>query len=225
MTQPRGIRGHNPLNIKRGSNWIGLAPVQSDDTFCTFTTPEYGIRAAAKLLQTYQEKYQLMTLRQIIDRWAPPSENDTSAYITAVSIWADFDPDAVIDVTDYATAYPLMRAMCRQENGAPPEDTEPYWYQPEVWERGLRMAGVMPSKALRDSRTMKGTIAAASSSIVALGTLLDQFGLPKEITDLLPVALSGVSEQTVAAVAIVVAIAGSLYAAWSRRDDAKWGRL
>jgi len=223
---PRGIRNNNPANIKHGpSKWMGLSSQQSDEVFCSFTKPEFGIRAAAKLLQVYQERHELMTLRQIIGRWAPPSENDTSAYLTAVSIWADLDPDQPIDVTQYDVAYPLLRAMTRQENGAPPPETEPYWYQPEVWERGLRMAGVAPNKKLTDSRTMRGAVTAASGGVVALGSLLDQFGLPDEVTALLPAALSGMTEQQVAIVAILIAVAGSVYAGWSRHDDGHWGRL
>lgn len=226
MSTPRGIRNNNPLNIRLGaSKWQGLSPAGTDPDFCTFTGPEYGIRAAAKLIQTYGEKYGLHSLREIINRWAPPSENDTTSYMTAVSIWSGINADDPVDASDYQSMYNLLRAMTRMENGPPPEDIEPYWYQPEIWEKGLRMAGVIPTKKLVDSRTIRGTATAAVAGTTALGSLLDVFGLPPEVTAMLPTALAGMNDQTVAIISIGVGIAGAIYAAWSRRDDAKWGRL
>src|SRR4051812_38910947 len=90
----RGIINANPGNIDRGkppTAWLGLAtpaemtPEQkAEKRFAVFRSPEYGIRALAKLLQTYQSKHGLRTVRGIINRWAPPVENNTGAYVNAV---------------------------------------------------------------------------------------------------------------------------------------------
>lgn len=83
MNTPRGIRNNNPGNIRWGSDWKGLKKdgKQQDPSFCVFETPEYGIRALAKLLQNYQLLYGLNTPRKIINRYAPPTENETVSYI------------------------------------------------------------------------------------------------------------------------------------------------
>lgn len=51
----RGERNNNPGNIRHGSKWQGLSAEQTDKDFCQFISPEYGIRAIYKLLQTYQK--------------------------------------------------------------------------------------------------------------------------------------------------------------------------
>lgn len=77
---PRGIRNNNPGNIRHGDKWLGLAPTQTDKSFAQFISPEYGIRAMAKILMSYQRRG-VVTLGDIISTWAPPVENDTEAYI------------------------------------------------------------------------------------------------------------------------------------------------
>lgn len=82
----RGQRNSNPLNIRRvaGTVWRGQAAEQDDPEFVRFRTPAWGIRAAFCILETYREKYKVVCIDDIIRRWAPPSENDTDAYIKAV---------------------------------------------------------------------------------------------------------------------------------------------
>ena len=84
----RGIRNNNPLNIRRvaGTNWKGALPQRGsgEGAFCQFSSIEYGIRAAYCILNTYKRKYQAVCIEDIIARWAPPSENDTAAYIRTV---------------------------------------------------------------------------------------------------------------------------------------------
>ena len=89
MNQTRGIRNNNPLNIRRSSTrWQGAREEQTDKSFVQFKTMAYGYRAAWKVLQTYYERFCMQskpfTVRNIIERWAPPTENDTEAYIKSV---------------------------------------------------------------------------------------------------------------------------------------------
>ena len=93
---PRGIRNHNPLNIRRTTKdqWKGMTKVQTDRAFVQFKSLEYGWRAAFYLLtRTYYHKYRLYTIRGIVSRWAPTSENNTKAYIENVSRLTGIDPD------------------------------------------------------------------------------------------------------------------------------------
>lgn len=88
--EPRGIRNNNPLNIRKGNNWKGERPNQTDKAFEEFTSMEYGIRAGFKILRNYVTGYNGMinrinTIEKIIRRWAPPTENATQNYIDFVS--------------------------------------------------------------------------------------------------------------------------------------------
>ena len=80
---PLGLRNNNPLNIRFSprSNWIGQTG--ENKGFCVFDSLEHGFRAAFKLLNNYiKQGYD--TVPKIISRWAPQSENNTTAYIDFV---------------------------------------------------------------------------------------------------------------------------------------------
>lgn len=114
----RGLRNNNPGNIRHGDKWQGMASTQTDKDFVTFTDPKYGIRAAAIILKNYKAKYGLDTIRGIVTRWAPPGENDTAAYISAVSRFTGIAPDTKLI---YPQDLPsLIAALTKQENGVQP---------------------------------------------------------------------------------------------------------
>ncbi|WP_027179783.1 hypothetical protein [Maridesulfovibrio bastinii] len=131
MDIPRGIRNNNPGNIRHGINWEGLAELQPDKSFCSFKSPEYGIRAMAKILLTYQRKYGLNTVFGIINRWAPPVENDTGAYIEHVSSECGVAPHEEIAVADFLGE--LCTAIIRHENGQQP-------YEHTIIQKGIALA-------------------------------------------------------------------------------------
>jgi len=118
---PRGIRNNNPLNIRRSKDqWQGMSKTQGDRSFCQFETLEYGWRAAFCLLtRTYYHKYRLYTVRAIVSRWAPPSENNTEAYIANVSRLTGIDPDEPLGIPSEKPSRWMMLglAMAIQENG------------------------------------------------------------------------------------------------------------
>lgn len=118
---PRGIRNNNPLNIRRSkSQWKGLSETQTDTAFCQFESIEYGWRAAFYLLtRTYYGKYHLNTIRSIVSRWAPESENDTEAYIASVSSISGIQPDEPLGApADHAARWLMLgAAMAIHENG------------------------------------------------------------------------------------------------------------
>lgn len=172
MTVTRGVRNNNPGNIDRGQNWQGLATKAEmtseqrlETRFCVFKAPEWGIRALAKLLQTYQSKYGLRTVRGIINRWAPTSENNTGAYVAAVARAVGVAPDAQIDVTDYPTALAIVEAIIAHENAG-------YRYPLAVVNKGLELAGV--SAPLQSNAIVAA--ASAARSVAALQRALNRLG-------------------------------------------------
>lgn len=112
---PRGIRNHNPGNIRAGDNWRGM--VGTDDAgFVVFDSPAYGIRAMQRILNSYRARG-VNTVRAIINTWAPPNENNTSAYVDHVAKVLGVAPDEILPVERDAS---LIAAIIKHENGAQP---------------------------------------------------------------------------------------------------------
>lgn len=131
----RGLRNNNPLNIRRSATrWQGAREEQKDKSFVQFKTMAYGYRAAWKILQSYYERFctqgQSFTIRNIIGRWAPPTENDTESYIKGAmklsSIGGKENLLPPSNPSGYGRLSRLMAAMTVMENGIRMEqvDTE-----------------------------------------------------------------------------------------------------
>lgn len=115
----RGLRNNNPGNIRHnGDVWQGEA-AGSDKAFKTFKNMAYGYRAMFVTLQTYQKKYGLKTIRQMVSRWAPEIENDTNNYVNRVSEWSLIGADIQVTATHKDVMVPIVAAMSRMENGVP----------------------------------------------------------------------------------------------------------
>lgn len=118
---PRGLRNNNPGNILKtpASNWSNRwqGEVESTDPrFARFATMADGVRALGKLLLNYQKLHKLNTVRAIVNRWAPPVENNTDAYVASVARALGVGPDQPIAVAAYLDK--LVRAIATHENGA-----------------------------------------------------------------------------------------------------------
>ena len=77
------------------------------------------VREEKGTAKAYYHKYRLYTIRGIISRWAPESENNTRAYIENVSRLTGIDPDEPIGIPMECPARWMMVgvAMAIQENG------------------------------------------------------------------------------------------------------------
>ena len=120
--QPRGIRNNNPLNIRKGNNWLGERANQDDPAFEQFVSMEYGLRAAFILLRNYIQgkppawvKYN--TIEKVIRRWAPETENATKHYIDFVAKDTGIDARQVISFQDRKTMVAIVSAMAMVECG------------------------------------------------------------------------------------------------------------
>lgn len=114
----RGLRNCNPGNIRQSKvRYRGEVRPSRDPDFKQFESLAWGYRAVFVLLHTYRVRYGLDTVAGMIARWAPPSENDTGAYVRAVARAVGTAPDAPIDTRDAATMIPFAAAVSRVENG------------------------------------------------------------------------------------------------------------
>lgn len=133
----RGVRNRNPGNIDYvpANKWRGQLPPDPaiEKRFARFDTPENGIRALGKLLLTYQDKHGLKTVKEIISRWAPSSENDTGAYVRAVEASTGTPPGAEVDLHSVDTMSAFVAAIIRHENAG-------YAYPDAVLSEGVRRA-------------------------------------------------------------------------------------
>ena len=123
---PLGIRNNNPLNIRRSKTpWKGEIPPLPIEgsagrgSFCHFQSMEYGLRAAFCLLRNYATKYRLTCVKDIINRWAPPKENDTASYIRHVCMLTGFGGNQRLTEKDWPR---LVKAMARMECGVDLDD-------------------------------------------------------------------------------------------------------
>ena len=121
----RGLRNNNPLNIRKvpGTHWRGevlplrgSGEVAGDRSFVQFESLEYGIRAAFCILNTYRRKYKAVCVEDIINRWAPPSENDTRKYVETVCRLTGFGGKERLEESQLPA---LVYAMAFVECGAP----------------------------------------------------------------------------------------------------------
>lgn len=124
MAIQRGLRNNNPGNIDYNpiNKWQGAVPYDPaiEKRFCRFESPEYGIRAIMLLLGTYQQKYGLKNISDLISRWAPNNENNTNSYIKSVSNSMNLSPKTVVNIKDKATLISLVKAIILYENGQQP---------------------------------------------------------------------------------------------------------
>lgn len=118
ILEPRGIRNKNPLNIKWASvnNWVGQVGKDSGG-FSIFDKPENGIRAAAKILDSYARRG-IVTIADIVKTWAPAADNNNvEAYTKHVEQVMGKARTHRISRADYL---PLLRVMIKHENGKQP---------------------------------------------------------------------------------------------------------
>ena len=117
----RGLANCNPGNIRQSKvRYKGEVRPSRDPAFKQFESLAWGYRAIFVLLHTYRVRHGLRSIREMISRWAPPSENRTEAYIRAVEALETLDP---------ATMVPVAAAISRVENGsaADPDEIRRGW--------------------------------------------------------------------------------------------------
>ena len=114
----RGLRNNNPGNIRRSKvHYKGEVRPSRDPDFKEFSTMAYGYRAVFVLLDTYRSRYGLTTIRQMLNRYAPPTENFTEGYVRFVADYSGVMSDEVVDTRSEKDMIPIVAAMSKIENG------------------------------------------------------------------------------------------------------------
>lgn len=116
---PRGIRNNNPLNLRfipdPARAWNGQSG--NDGGYGIYSSPAFGVRAGSKQLQKDFAGGDV-SLSDLIYSWAPPTENNTEAYLADVAQRTGLDPQAPLDLQGNLPA--IVNAMIWHENGANP---------------------------------------------------------------------------------------------------------
>lgn len=115
------IKGNNPGNIRKSTiKWQGEVPGPGE--YVTFDSLVNGYRAQIILLNNYI-KAGHDTIDKIINRWAPPSDNNpTNDYINFVSNKTGIAPTKKLAYNDYDVLTKLALAMSFFEHGVNDKD-------------------------------------------------------------------------------------------------------
>ena len=235
----RGYLNCNPGNIDRGSQpWNGeirdvskcVNDVQrrelTQGRFCVFSSSAYGIRALVLNLRAYRDRLGCKSVRDYINRWAPPNENNTAGYIERVAMEIGTASNAAIDINQQATMKALARGIINVEcAGMPYADAE--------LDAGLAMAGFpTPTLAPAPEPEVKGptskTVVAGGVTVVAgAASVADQIDQVTPIVDSIwsvGVSLQGILKLGAAALSIV-ALCAAGYMLWRYLQKRKRGEI
>lgn len=110
-----GIRNMNPGNIRPGAKFFGESGSKSG--YATFKTPAHGLRALARLFQTYKDEHDIDTIDEFVDRYAPADDNDEKSRQNYKQFLADALNVGVNDEVDLvARSEDLIPAVTKFEN-------------------------------------------------------------------------------------------------------------
>ena len=104
----------NPLNIRKSKD-IFLGELKSTGEFKVFISCTYGVRAAIKIIHHYITAHNCTSIRSIVSRWAPPTENDTEKYIKFVCQHCNLKSDDKLFFSK-ATFLNIIHAMAIYES-------------------------------------------------------------------------------------------------------------
>jgi hypothetical protein len=145
LSQIRAVRNHNPGNINSGAPWVGLMPPSEmtpaqagEHRFCVFIDDAHGFRALAEVLKTYRldlmKEGKFFCLEYIIERWAPPTENNTGAYVAHMVMLTGYQPLQVLPV-DFIHVGGIAKGISTHEVGV-------WAFNDASLSQGLRLAGL-----------------------------------------------------------------------------------
>lgn len=137
-TSPIGMRYNNPGNLRPGGHEAHYSSMNA------------GITAAMNNVLAYSHIHGLNTVSGIINRWAPPSENNTQAYVNFVAGRLGVTPYQQITVTDPQTMFELLMAIFYYENGG--QTPAASAVHSVVWNKLGKTAAIVPGQGWPPAR-------------------------------------------------------------------------
>lgn len=115
-TAPRGIRNNNPGNLNFAGQAGATKEGGANGRFAVFGSTQEGVAALVRQIGLYVGRGK-NTIRKILEVYAPGFENNTGAYITAVSNALGIGPDDPLDANNAGQVIGLVKAIVNHENG------------------------------------------------------------------------------------------------------------
>jgi len=160
------------------NNFGNVRPVGSSTGFQQPKTPEEGLQIMDNNLKAYADKG-INTLSGVINRWAPPSENDTQAYIKAASQRLGIDPNQPIDLKNPAVRQAVGTAIMLQEKGpkqlfssAAATTAAPVKETRQQFERRIKEEAEIGSSRIKEGEIKRGEILKARESSIETGNAI-----------------------------------------------------
>lgn len=113
---PRGVRNNNPGNLNFAGQAGATKEGGANGRFAVFGSMRQGVAALVKQIGLYVGRGK-NTIRKIIETYAPAFENNTQAYIAAVSKAVGLGSDEPLDINNANQVMALVRAITDHENG------------------------------------------------------------------------------------------------------------
>jgi hypothetical protein len=110
--------------------YVGEVSPSRDPEFKEFQSMAHGYRAMFVLVDSYRRRYGLNTIRTMINRYAPPSENFTDGYIRFITSCTGISADEPLDTQCASDMIPVVAAMSKIENGVSPD----IWVVKQGWQ-------------------------------------------------------------------------------------------
>lgn len=157
---PRGLRNNNPGNINFDHQpGATLERDGSGSRFAFFQSPLQGLAAMAHQIGLYAKRG-IRSIAGIIGKWAPPSENNTTAYLTNVSRNLGVSPTTPINVYDPKVMAALMAQITKIENGKQPFSQD---MMIQAAQQGLGLKASTPTATAASDTSSAGGASTGSS--------------------------------------------------------------
>lgn len=106
-------RNNNPLNLRYHPGQVSA--IKGDGGFARFSSPVEGLAQAARQMRKHWRNGD-DTVGKLVNRWAPPSENDTGAYAEFVAREMGVGINDRVDLSDDNTLIAMQKAMAQFES-------------------------------------------------------------------------------------------------------------
>lgn len=144
--QTRAERNNNPGNLNFARQEGAVLESGAGARFAKFNTVEEGIAALVKQLQRYQARG-VDTISKIMEIYAPRSENNTDAYISAMTKWTGLGASQALDFNDPEILKKMISGISKKEGRYTPLTENQIL-------SGINLAGVSGGSAAGSSITI-----------------------------------------------------------------------